>query len=462
MKRIAVTLSAIGVLVVLIGAHDSVTGRPVQAGAAVADPAEKGPYEVGHVSFVVSDATRPAPAPFNVRPIAVDLYYPVDARDITADTPEALYLLDPYYQTWRTSVSSDWEYYGLDGAYEAPSPSTRGPFPLLMFSPGWSGPGVSQISIGTRLASHGFVVAVPTHYGDPLSLLYSWYPPSDHMAVGSLNRPLDVSFVLTHLLQRNAAAGDALFGLMDANRVAAGGHSLGGYAAMVLAAGDDSVCDTFAGAPPGTCVPVPRDPRIKAIVPMDGSNQLLHFYELARVTVPAMGIGQCWDSVGRSYGPAFQSWQARQHAAFSGNPSYRIDVLNTTHPLFSNFCEVSQVLGDKGILTQQQVAARLAAACIGVTPAGVVHTLRTKFTIAFLKTNLVGETGYQRMLTPGWALTREPYTHFFVTEKRNPHSIDDDWPDHFIYFPYQSGSLQARAEKDPLLRLEVEPVGFAR
>jgi hypothetical protein len=54
--------------------------------------------------------------------------------------------------------------------------------------------------------------------------------------------------------------------------------------------------------------------------------------------------------------------------------------------------------------------------CAGFTPGAVVHGLVNQYTAAFLKTNLAREPGYQNMLTPGWALTREPYIEFFVTE----------------------------------------------
>ena len=56
---------------------------------------------------------------------------------------------------------------------------------------------------------------------------------------------------------------------------------------------------------------------------------------------------------------------------------------------------------------------------------------------------------------PGWALTQEQYIEFFVTEKRNPQSIDEDWPSDFVYFMHQPGSAQARGPKDPATILPV-------
>ena len=97
-----------------------------------------------------------------------------------------------------------------------------------------------------------------------------------------------------------------------------------------------------------------------------------------------------------------------------------------------------------------QLAVKFFLQHLRISPAlGEAHRLTTKYMIAFLKTNLSGEPGYQNVLTPGYALTREPAVEFFVTEKRSPASIFDDWPPDFIYFMHQPGSEQARARKDP-------------
>jgi hypothetical protein len=76
-----------------------------------------------------------------------------------------------------------------------------------------------------------------------------------------------------------------------------------------------------------------------------------------------------------------------------------------------------------------------------------VNRLAAKYAIAFLKTHLVGETGYQHMLTPGWARTREPNIEFFVTEPRNATSLGED-PSTFRYFLHP-GVLSEPVKKDP-------------
>jgi hypothetical protein len=65
------------------------------------------------------------------------------------------------------------------------------------------------------------------------------------------------------LLERNETSGDLIYQLIDPEKLAASGWSLGGYAAMSLVAGDDLVCDKplemgEIDVPDSTCVVSPR------------------------------------------------------------------------------------------------------------------------------------------------------------------------------------------------------------
>ncbi len=422
----------------------------------VPDPGEMGPYEVGFTSFLLTDASR------GDRPIPVYLWYPVDPMDITSASPEAVYPLDPVNNVVPPSFSSEWEGYGFDPAYQEPPPSSDAPFPLVVFSPGWGAHAFAHVYVGTRLASHGIAVAVVYHWGD------AWWPwePFDHLAVASMNRPRDISFMLTDLLARNVNPGNLIYGLINPNQVAASGWSLGGYAAMTLAGGDDSVCDKFfemgfTDTPVSTCVPSTPDPRIAAIVTLDGSTQVLYFDEMARIAVPTMGIGQEWSTLYMYSGPGFASWQARLHSASQGHPCYRVDLAEAFHSSFCNICQIAYILYDKGIIDEATRDGMAGFGCGAPIPTPLAYQLTTKYMIAFLKTNLAGEPGYQPILTPGYALN-EPYIEFFVTEKRNPNSIDEDWPDHFWYQAHQPGSAHAKAAKDPDQAMPIPHMGLKR
>lgn len=426
-----------------------------------ANTAEPGPYAVGFTSFTALDPTRNAAS--GGRPVPIAVFYPVDWESIGPGTSPALYARNPFAPS-QHFLSIHLEAYGIDAAWQEPPPSAQGPFPALIHSPGARAPWHAQIFVATRLASHGFVVAIVTHYGAAV------FPgePRHHLAQLLVDRPRDMSFALDSLLARNATGGDLLRGLVDPGRVAAGGHSVGGYGAITLASGADRVCDLAdepgVPAPPETCVANAPDPRFGALLLLDASNQFLHFYELSRVEIPSIGIGEDYETL-RMLDAATASWQARQHAAFSGHPAYRVDVMNTRHtPSFTNRCEMTLAERDLGFLTPAQVAARWAAfdcATAGVTPYSVAHAIVNRYAVAFLKTALAGEPGYGAMLTPGFALIHEPDAQFFVTEKRTAGPPEGDWPGEFWYFTTQPGNDRARAPMDadvvmPLGLVDVE------
>jgi len=361
-----------------------------------------------------------------------------------------------------STTSDQWEKYGIGAAYQGPPIAAAKPFPLVMFSPGWTLPAFMNLYIPIRVASHGFIVAVLNHYGDGV---WPW-EPWDHLALATMNRPLDVSFALSDLLTRNQTIGDPLENSINRTQIAASGHSIGGYATMELASGIDSVCNNvepnlwpdgplpqmWLPVPPETCVSLPPDKRIRAIVPIDGSNQMLLFQELARIKVPSTGIGEEWSILGGD------GWQARQHAAMQGTPNYRVDVNNAFHTTFTNACEAGYVLRDIGFFSDADLEGWQGAYCNAPLSSATVENLATKYLVAFLKTQLVGVQGYQSMLTPGRALTSEQNIEFFVTERRNPNAIDVNNPPLFIYFPHQPGSAQAQAEKNPKHPRAIRPV----
>jgi hypothetical protein len=443
-----------------------------------ADPNNVGPYAIGHSSLEYEAPVRAWDLePSNPRRLPVEVFYPVDPRTISPSTPQAVYPLDPINGVWPETVSADWEPYGVDRAYERPSPSARKPFPLLVFSPGLGTPIWCHNFLAARLASHGFVVAVIYHYGDAFFPWERW----DGLGVTGANRPFDVSFVLDRLLEQNATLGHPLAGLINPGLIAASGWSYGGYAATALASGVDDVGWDIENnilaelndmeAPPGSHVPVPRDPRVKAIVPLDGSSWVLQFHELARVSVPAMGLGEEWSMLEQDMGwlEGFVSWQARQHAAFQGHPNYRVDVTDTWHGSFSNMCEGLTLVIEKGFdriyepgyeWLPYMIEGNRAWACGAPLPSSEANRVVAKYMVAFLRAHLVGEPGYQSLLTPGAALKNSPKVEFFVTEKRNSSSIDEDWPDYFWYFPHQPGSEQFKAEKNPKGPLPVADMGL--
>jgi predicted dienelactone hydrolase len=331
--------------------------------------------------------------------------------------------------------------------------SKDGPFPLVVFSPGQGVSSTFLIQIGARLASHGFVVAVPTNYDDQMTETggKQFYPSEEAYMIGIyIERTRDIQYLITRLVADSQGSGNLLSGTILPDQIAVSGHSIGGGAALALAGGDDRACD-FPGAdpalfPPETCVPILPDPRVKAVVTIDGSNWLLYYAELTQIKVPNMGIGREWSKLA-SESPGFEHDQARQHAAIQSHPSYRVDVAYANHMSFANVCAINQVLNDLGIIDDATLDSILQMACPSEPVSEEeIGTLTSQYMIAFLKTVLVGETSYKEMLTPGYALANEPFIEFFETEKGRPNPRDEDA--YFSYFMHQPGSLQAKALKD--------------
>ncbi|MEV7331312.1 chlorophyllase [Micromonospora sp. NPDC093244] len=129
------------------------------------------------------------------------------------------------------------------GAAKRSAAAAEGRFPVVMFSHGLGGRPDDYATLLTRWAAAGFVVAAPT------------FPKTsgggDNNILDVLNQPADVSYALTQVLALDGKAGDALRGRLDAERVAAAGHSAGGVTTIGLfTAGRDERLDAgvvFAG-----------------------------------------------------------------------------------------------------------------------------------------------------------------------------------------------------------------------
>lgn len=134
-------------------------------------------------------------------------------------------------------------------------PDGPGPFPLILFSHGFSGSGRGYSDLLRALASAGYVVAAPdfpaTSTNAPGGPERGIDPPE--------NQPADVRFVLGELLRLNADRGDPLVGRIDPRRIGAAGHSMG--AGVTMGVGYNTCC---------------HDERIQAGVLMAASTPTLY------------------------------------------------------------------------------------------------------------------------------------------------------------------------------------------
>ncbi len=412
-------------------------------------PDQIGPYAIGHTSYMLTNVEA------GNRPVFLSLWYPADPNAISQSNAPAEYLTDPYTGTTNMPAthSGDWEAIGYDPAFENVKPSKDGPFPLLVVSPGRTGDYWQLTFLGTRIASHGYVVGALEHWTD---CQWSW-GPCEGVIANAVYRPRDISFAITQLENMSQQRGGPLYHLIDHNRIVAGGYSLGGYAAYALAAGDKLVCDSlWAGTvgfdtfpyPPETCVPTAVDPRIKATITLDGAAWFLHYRELSNIGVPTLIIGEGVDAFGAGWGPDLRDTNARAHAAIDRSDSYRVDVDGTNHASFGDQCDAMRVWHNLGWMSDSDLDSILSSPmCAVPTSSADVHAAVTKYAIAFLDVYFGHPDNIDRwILTPDYALTHSPTVEFF-----NDEGCKASVPDHtyFKYRPYQTPETCEVAPRDP-------------
>ncbi|MHC4547289.1 MAG: alpha/beta hydrolase family protein [Planctomycetota bacterium] len=136
----------------------------------------------------------------------------------------------------------------------APGPTSPGPFPVVLLSPGLGGSREQLLYLAEHWASHGYIVLVATHPGSddvtvrevPLDLVRT--DPVQRQL-----RPADLVFLIDRL--QRADHGEALLtGRVDLDRIAVAGFSFGAFTALALGG------QTFDG---GLAFP---DPRVAAVV----------------------------------------------------------------------------------------------------------------------------------------------------------------------------------------------------
>lgn len=269
--------------------------------------AKHGPFWVGYKSLVIGEGSD--------HPLEAGLWYP--ALNPGGAKEEITY---PITLKFPTDIDTPTVVYGqalLDAAVNA----SAAPYPLVIFSPGYSSNAVFYKTLIEHYASYGFFVLAPEHveqfdpeFGD------SWKT--------SIDRPLDIKRTLDYAEQSTAPGGD-MAGLIDMQHVAVAGHSAGGYTALAMAGAqydlkafnarcaqlppDDPnafLCAPLVSKEAQTKMaaragldPMPEglwpsfgDPRVTAILSIAGDSYLFDKAGLAKITIPMMAIGGTADT----------------------------------------------------------------------------------------------------------------------------------------------------------------------
>ena len=235
------------------GPHDAVPAPPTtDADTAFA---AAGPYRAG----VVFETTPAGDT--------VVIYYPVDPSATAGKPTYTLNLL-----RWFTGSPTAPIPAGLPAnlpttlastAYQNVPISTRGPFPVVLFSHGYGGYPEQSSFLTDHLATWGFVVVAPDHRSRDLKAVVSGTPDK------SQNDVTDLRQALALVRSMNDAAGTLLTGKLDLTRVASLGHSAGGGAAITVS--DDKDIRTYIGLAPVPGTP----PKGKPGLIMQGTTDMV-------------------------------------------------------------------------------------------------------------------------------------------------------------------------------------------
>jgi predicted dienelactone hydrolase len=326
-----------------------------------------GPYRVGRATFTVVDPARAG------RTLTVDAWYPVDARDAAGRAPSQ-------YDLLVAAIASP-------TALDAPPVSRAGPFPLVVFSHGSGGVRFQSWFLTEHLASHGFIVVAPDHTGNTAyDQIFNTALPFSVMA---RERPLDVSFVISTMLERSADPADPFAHRVDAGHVGVVGHSFGGFTALASASGYQDV---------------PRDARVRAIVPISPASSSFTDAELASIRTPALLLGGTADVT-----TPIATQTERPWSLLTARPGYRVDVHEAGHASFTNICDLRDALLGAGLppnLLQFLVDQAEEGCAPELIPIAEAQRVTKLYATAFLKVTLAGDLRYQPFLTAGYARVR--------------------------------------------------------
>lgn len=225
-------LSAVLILAALLALHSRATS---ETGHPVVLQKPTGPYSVGQTLLDWTDTTREEPGtddPNDVRQIPVQIWYPAPVG-ATGDRAPYRPRVEAFRAIWGDESVDFYNSVQTSWIKDVPVNPDE-PFPVIVFSHGWSARSSSHGTFLSNVASHGYIVVGINHpYLGKVALSNGEVTePNDQQFADqqSANKfyAEDVMFVLDKISELNQGDGDRRFaGTVDIGRIAAGGHSSG-------------------------------------------------------------------------------------------------------------------------------------------------------------------------------------------------------------------------------------------
>lgn len=304
------------------------------------------------------------------RPLHVSVWYPTRSKGKTA------------------VVGENRAFYGVPVVRDAaPSPGSR---PLVLLSHGYGGSWRNPSWLALELAARGYIVAAPDHPGT------TTFDQDPSRAATLWERPRDLSRIIDGL-----AGNSGLAGGVDMNRVAAIGHSLGGWTVTALAGarfdGERFEKDCQSNASPRACALKEalglarpelerdmRDPRLKAFVSLDlGLARGFSPESLAALQVPSLVIAAGIDIGGLP--PRLESGYLADHLPKSS--STYVEIPDAMHFSFMGLCKPGAV----GLIEKEEPGNGVACRDGGTRSREEIHREVAYLVIGFLATAIPTE-----------------------------------------------------------------------
>ncbi len=250
-------------------------GEPLTGKMVSAD----GPYSSKLVTFTFVDTTRPTPmtskyAGADTRTLDTSVWYPADAEGNLADGE---------------------------------------PFPLLVWSHGFSSTRFESDYVSPHLATRGYIIAAPAF---PLSNLGA---PGGSQGLDFVNQPGDVSFIIDAMLAKSADPDDPLAGSIDPDRIGLSGLSVGAATTLI-----------------STFHVTMRDQRVKAAVSLAAPGAYYGPKFFKSVEVPLLAVHGTIDAV-LAYDP-----HATTLFDSVRSPAWLVKMAGGTHTAFTGFANEEQ------------------------------------------------------------------------------------------------------------------------
>ncbi|MFK7891342.1 MAG: alpha/beta hydrolase family protein [Granulosicoccus sp.] len=238
-------------------------------------------------------AEAPDTLPTYDRPLTVQIWYP-SFPGATGSKAMRVFLRD---------AETEIDLYGKSTLWAAPV-IDAGPFPLVIVSHGYPGNRYLMSHLADNLASKGYIVASIDHTD-------STYRTQTTFGSTLRNRSLDQLFVLDEMARLNADQSSFLYGLVDSDRTALIGYSMGGYGAVITAGGgitEASVAFSFStpfgqlgihqsGSETHNALPDPRIKTAIAIAPWGRNSGFFDAQTNAGIQIPMLFMAGSEDDV---------------------------------------------------------------------------------------------------------------------------------------------------------------------